>query len=153
MGISLENLRKQTISISERRQEIVKSNMSDHSSLVKRESEKLSTLKDNVGLQTKDINTQIKNYSSQMISKVSKLMAEESLEFVLIVDRSSSCEGKEYDTIKGFEKLIQKQMNKLTKVTVVLFNRHEEVIYERADIKDVKTFSYCADGNTALYDA
>jgi hypothetical protein len=78
------------------------------------------------------------------------------VEMVFIFDKSCSCFGTEYETVKGFNEIIKAA--KIQKyddyVTTVLFDETKEIIYDRKPINDVKLFSYVADGlATAIYDA
>ena len=79
-------------------------------------------------------------------------------EMVFILDRSGSMNGKEEDTIGGFNSLIEKQKKEDGQclVSVVLFNDHAEVLYDRIDIRQMPKMTekdYCARGTTALLDA
>lgn len=61
-------------------------------------------------------------------------------ELVFILDRSGSMSGLEADTIGGFNSMIEKQKKEAGEalVSVVLFDDQTEVIYDRADIRQIQ---------------
>jgi len=87
-------------------------------------------------------------------------MDKNKVEIIAILDRSGSMQGKEIDTIGGYNSLIEKQ-KKLKKdvcVTLVLFDSNNpcEVVYENKKINDVPILdsnTYFARGCTPLLDA
>ncbi len=79
-------------------------------------------------------------------------------EVVFILDRSGSMEGREADTIGGFNSTLAKQKKEKGEVlwTTVLFDDQYEVIHDRLPIKEVKAIGeneYYVRGCTALLDA
>ena len=79
-------------------------------------------------------------------------------ELVFILDRSGSMSGLEADTIGGFNSMIEKQKKEAGEalVSVVLFDDQTEVIYDRADIRQIQPMTdeqYFVRGCTALLDA
>ncbi len=79
-------------------------------------------------------------------------------ELVMILDRSGSMAGLEADTIGGFNSMIDKQRKEEGEalVSVVLFDHHMEVLYDRMDIGKVEKMNekqYYVRGCTALLDA
>ena len=79
-------------------------------------------------------------------------------ELVFILDRSGSMSGLEADTIGGFNSMIEKQKKETGEalVSVVLFDDQTEVIYDRADIRQIQPMTdeqYFVRGCTALLDA
>ena len=79
-------------------------------------------------------------------------------ELVFILDRSGSMSGLEADTIGGFNSMIEKQKKEAGEalVSVVLFDDQTEVIYDRADIRQIHPMTdeqYFVRGCTALLDA
>lgn len=79
-------------------------------------------------------------------------------ELVFILDKSGSMSGLEQDTIGGFNSMLQKQKNEDgdAYITTVLFDHDYEIIYDRADIKNVNSITekeYYVGGTTALLDA
>ena len=79
-------------------------------------------------------------------------------EIVFILDRSGSMAGLEYDTIGGFNAMIQKQKAEDGEayVSTVLFDNHTEVIHDRVDIQKIQPMTrkdYYVRGCTALLDA
>lgn len=85
-------------------------------------------------------------------------MNERLTEMVFILDRSGSMEGKEEDTIGGFNSLIEKQKREEGDclVSVVLFDHEIEVLYDRVPVKDMPKMTekqYYTRGCTALLDA
>ena len=82
----------------------------------------------------------------------------EVIDLVLILDKSGSMHGLEADTIGGFNAMIEKEKKEQlpVKVTTVLFNNSEQVLYERKDIGSVPELTnkdYVTGGTTALLDA
>ena len=79
-------------------------------------------------------------------------------ELVFILDRSGSMSGLEDDTIGGFNSLIEKQKCEEGEalVSTVLFDGHQEVLYDRVPLQKVEKMTraqYYVRGNTALLDA
>ena len=79
-------------------------------------------------------------------------------ELVMILDRSGSMAGLEADTIGGFNSMIEKQRKEEGEalVSVVLFDHHTEVLYDRMSINKVEQMTekqYYVRGCTALLDA
>jgi hypothetical protein len=80
------------------------------------------------------------------------------VEIVCVIDRSGSMADIRSDATGGFNTFleIQKRLPGEAKMTLVLFNHNCEVVYSRADLREVKPFSaetYVPDGTTALLDA
>ena len=78
-------------------------------------------------------------------------------ELVFILDKSGSMEGKELDTIGGFNSTLksQKENNHEAYVTTYLFSDDSIMIHDRLPIKSVKTLTtndYQVGGCTALID-
>lgn len=76
-------------------------------------------------------------------------------ELVFILDRSGSMSGLEADTIGGFNSMIEKQKKETGEalVSVVLFDDQTEVIYDRADIRQIQPMTdeqYFVRGCTAF---
>lgn len=87
-----------------------------------------------------------------------KIMPDESLDLIFIIDRSGSMSGSEEDTIGGFNSFIQKEMKKEleTHVTTILFDHDYEMLYKRKPIHNVPKLTdkqYWVRGSTALLDA
>ena len=79
-------------------------------------------------------------------------------EMVFILDRSGSMEGREKDTIGGFNALIENQKNEDGEalVSVVLFNSNSKVLYDRVPLDKIEPMNerqYTVGGTTALLDA
>ena len=79
-------------------------------------------------------------------------------EIVFILDRSGSMAGLEDDTVGGFNAMVEKQRKEPGEalLTAVLFSNDSEVIYDRADIRNVEPMTdrqYQVGGCTALLDA
>lgn len=86
------------------------------------------------------------------------IMKKNLTELVFILDRSGSMSGLEADTIGGFNSMIEKQKKEAGEalVSVVLFDDQTEVIYDRADIRQIQPMTdeqYFVRGCTALLDA
>ena len=83
---------------------------------------------------------------------------EENLDLIFLIDRSGSMYGSEEDTIGGFNAFIEqeKENEKNTTVTTILFNHEYKLLYKRKDIRDVEKLTkeeYRVSGSTALLDA
>ena len=79
-------------------------------------------------------------------------------EMVFILDRSGSMGHLTYDTIGGFNSMIENQKNEDGEafVTTVLFDDKYELLHDHVNIQDVKPITnkeYYARGRTALLDA
>ena len=79
-------------------------------------------------------------------------------EMVMILDRSGSMGGLEADTIGGFNSMLEKQKKEDGEayLSVVLFDNEAEVLFDRADIREVPPITekeYYVRGCTALLDA
>lgn len=82
-------------------------------------------------------------------------MENEITDLVFILDRSSSMDGLEGETIKGFNSMLKKQRMP-ARVTTVLFDDKIEELYYRKEICDIKEMTgdeYYVRGCTALLDA
>lgn len=102
-----------------------------------------------------NILSNIQNYSARIIEQVDKMIKENSMELVFVIDRSSSCKGTEESTMTGFNNLIEKikraDFNKIL-VTVILFSEGMQTLYYRVPIDKIEQFEYrAAGGATALY--
>lgn len=80
------------------------------------------------------------------------------MDLVFILDKSGSMWDIEEDTIGGFNSFIEKEKenNKNTRVTLVLFDDEYKILYTRKPIDEVKQLTnkeYCTGGCTALLDA
>lgn len=75
-------------------------------------------------------------------------------EVVFIIDKSGSVGGTESQVSKGILNIINKEKSKGRKdiITTVLFDNYMTTIHDRLPIEYVNSFSYTADGGTALYD-
>jgi len=78
---------------------------------------------------------------------------------VCVLDRSGSMHKIVNDAVGGFNSLIEEQkkcqVGKIA-VTVAMFNREYELLYNNEDISKIQPFtatSYCPSGSTALLDA
>jgi len=85
-------------------------------------------------------------------------MKENLTELIMILDMSGSMYELRDDTIGGYNSLIEEQKKEDGEVfvTTVLFNHSYSVLYDRADIKDVKPLTggeYIPSGMTAMLDA
>lgn len=83
---------------------------------------------------------------------------DQSMELVLILDRSGSMVGLEDDTIGGYNSLLKKQQRELSKtlVTTVLFDHEYQVLHHREDLRKISPLTkndYVPRGTTALLDA
>ena len=79
-------------------------------------------------------------------------------ELVFILDRSGSMANMVSDTVGGFNSTLkkQKEIDEKAYVSLVLFNDRSQVVYDRADIREVKNLNeedYYPAGCTALLDA
>ena len=79
-------------------------------------------------------------------------------ELVFILDRSGSMAGLEWDTIGGFNAMIEKQKKEAGEaiVSTVLFDNVCEVIHDRVKLEEIKPMTerdYYVRGCTALLDA
>lgn len=79
-------------------------------------------------------------------------------ELVFILDRSGSMNGLEKDTVGGFNSFIEKQKKQKGEclVSLVTFNSHSEVVYDRVllnEIRKMKLDDFVPSGCTALIDA
>ena len=79
-------------------------------------------------------------------------------ELVFILDRSGSMSGFEWDTIGGFNAMIEKQKREVGEcyVSTVLFDHESFVLHDRIRLADVPKMSasdYTVRGTTALLDA
>lgn len=82
----------------------------------------------------------------------------ERVEVVFVLDKSGSMCGLEKDTIGGFNSTINNERSKGGEVTVstVLFSEQFDVIHDRipiADVPELTSKDYVANGGTALLDA
>ena len=80
------------------------------------------------------------------------------LDLVVILDKSGSMYGLEKDTIGGFNSMVEEQRKKEipVKVTLLTFNQKSYVLYERKPLESVEPLTdkeYVAQGSTALLDA
>lgn len=82
------------------------------------------------------------------------------MDIVFVLDKSGSMYSLEGDTIGGFNSLIDKQKNDgngdKALVSVVLFNDHSKLLYERLPLSEIGQMTkkdYSAQGTTALLDA
>lgn len=78
------------------------------------------------------------------------------MDIVFLLDRSGSMRGTEEDTIGGYNSYIENQKNNNVLVTTVLFDDKYEMLYNRKNIKEVKSLNnkkYYVRGCTALLDA
>lgn len=78
------------------------------------------------------------------------------LDIVFILDKSGSMHGSEDDTIGGYNRYIEDNIDKDAKVTTVLFNDTYELLTYRKNIQDITKMNnkiYRTEGCTALYDA
>lgn len=78
-------------------------------------------------------------------------------ELVFILDKSGSMEGREKDVIGGFNSMLkkQKEVEGEAKVTTVLFNTDEKILYFRRSLELVPEMAagdYFVGGGTALFD-
>lgn len=116
----------------------------------------LSNLKTN-NKPTTNLESRINALAARAIKEVAEEIRNNLTELIIIIDDSTSMEGTEYNTIKGFEYLVNNLKAKPQKVlvTVVSFSdcRLIDNIYDREDIKNVGNINLNACGNTALYDA
>lgn len=83
---------------------------------------------------------------------------DQSMELVLILDRSGSMAGLEEDTLGGYNSLLKKQQRELSKtlVTTVLFDHEYLVLHQREDLGKIRPLTkkeYVPRGTTALLDA
>jgi len=85
-------------------------------------------------------------------------MKEHLTELVFILDESGSMSSLVYDTIGGFNSLIEKQKKEEGEclISAVLFNHSQKVVYDRVSIYEITQMTereYCPGGATALIDA
>lgn len=108
------------------------------------------TKKNNMQLESR-INTLAKKNIKSAAIEIKKNAAE----VIFIIDKSGSCRGLEHSTITGINDIVKKERRNCypTKMTLILFDEEDSVIYDRQDIKTIYEFSYNAGGGTALYDA
>lgn len=87
-----------------------------------------------------------------------KMIQNEMMELVFILDRSGSMGGLENETIQGFNRVVeqQKEMGENVLVTTILFDDQYQVLYQRALINTIQPLTrkqYFVRGVTALFDA
>lgn len=101
-----------------------------------------------------ELKQRVNSYSASIIDQAAKQLQQNIIEIVFLLDKSSSCQGLEKATCKGYNQLIEKQKRNVlhTKVTTVLFNHDPEELVLRKDISKIDTLKYEAEGGTALYD-
>ena len=80
------------------------------------------------------------------------------IELVLVIDKSGSMGGLEFDTIGGFNGMIEREraLHVPVRVTTVLFNDEMQLLYDRRPIWRVAPLTdrdYVTGGTTALLDA
>lgn len=85
-------------------------------------------------------------------------MNAELTELIFILDRSGSMGGLEWDTIQGFNKMIERQKteSKNVNVTTILFDDAAEMVHDRFPIEIIEPLTeqeYSVKGCTALLDA
>lgn len=78
-------------------------------------------------------------------------------ELVFILDNSGSMEGREKDVIGGFNSMLkkQKEVEGEAKVTTVLFNWEDTILYYRRSLElvpEMTSDDYIVGGGTALFD-
>lgn len=79
-------------------------------------------------------------------------------ELVFILDRSSSMEGLEGDTVEGFNAMLEKQRSQpgACLVSTVLFDSHCQLLHDRIPLQEIPPMTvqdYSVRGCTALIDA
>lgn len=119
----------------------------------------LSSLKrTSVSSNSQNLTDRMSDFTSMSKDKVIKRIQEvrNKVEIVFLIDKSGSVCGTEEYFTNGYNGFLEREAAKKmeTRVSLVLFDENQEIIYWREDIKNNPKISrYYADGNyTALYD-